>query len=57
MADRATDEYEGAGLNATQTPAMQQAAAEREREDEREWHELADLAACPEWDQHAVELD
>ena len=55
--DAATDKYEGAGLDAKQTPAMRRAVAEREREDEREWRELADLAACPEWDQHAVDVD
>ncbi len=49
MADLAADEYDGYGLARPSTPAMQRAAAESDRRDEREWRELADLAACPEW--------
>lgn len=43
------DEHEGAGLAAERTPAMERAAAERERQDERDWNDPADLAATPEW--------
>lgn len=48
-----TDECDGYGLARPSTPAMQRAAAESDRQDEREWRELADLAACPEWGRYA----
>lgn len=54
--DAAVDEYEGAGLAAPRTPAMQQAAAQSDRQDARDWSDLADLAACPDWDR-ASDMD
>ena len=48
--DAATDEYESAGLAAGRTHAMKQAAAQSERQEERDWNDLTDLAATPEWD-------